>query len=173
MFHKVVWEHMHGVVRFLVTSFLQIYPGIFQWKFYFSWNRLRFDRIMAMSLWPHFFGPPCISESRFFETFPSDVCSHLIKVSRRCSGCSSCPLCWSGRYNLRWGCLIRILTHYIGLSNPIKQGSPEQQRSLTQVTPHFHTRLPHYNARMLNFTAKVTFRNLAIVMSFATLERRD
>jgi len=23
-------------------------------------NRLRFDRIVAMSLWPHFFGPPCI-----------------------------------------------------------------------------------------------------------------
>jgi len=22
-------------------------------------NRLRFDRIMAMSLWPYFFGPPC------------------------------------------------------------------------------------------------------------------
>jgi len=23
-------------------------------------NRLRFGRIMAMSLWPRFFGPPCI-----------------------------------------------------------------------------------------------------------------
>jgi len=22
-------------------------------------NRFRFDRIVAMSLWPHFFGPPC------------------------------------------------------------------------------------------------------------------
>ena len=22
-------------------------------------NRLRFDRVMAMSLWPHFLGPPC------------------------------------------------------------------------------------------------------------------
>ena len=22
-------------------------------------NRLRFDRIMAVSLWAHFFGPPC------------------------------------------------------------------------------------------------------------------
>jgi len=22
-------------------------------------NRLRFDRIMVMSMWPHFFGPPC------------------------------------------------------------------------------------------------------------------
>ena len=25
----------------------------------FSLNRLRFDRIMVMSLWPHFFGQPC------------------------------------------------------------------------------------------------------------------
>ena len=25
-------------------------------------NRLRFGRIMTMSLWPHFFSPPCISE---------------------------------------------------------------------------------------------------------------
>ena len=24
-------------------------------------NRLRFDRIMAMSLWPRFFGSPCMS----------------------------------------------------------------------------------------------------------------
>jgi len=23
-------------------------------------NRLRFDRVMLMSLWPHFFGPPCM-----------------------------------------------------------------------------------------------------------------
>ena len=23
-------------------------------------NQLRFDRIMATSLWPHFLGPPCI-----------------------------------------------------------------------------------------------------------------
>jgi len=173
MFHKVVWEHMHGVVRFLVTSFLQIYPGIFQWKFYFFLKSVKIWQNYGHEFVASLFWPTVYFRKQVFETFPSDVCSHLIKVSRRCSGCSSCPLCWSGRYNLRWGCLIRILTRYIGLSNPIKQGSPEQQRSLTQVTPHFHTRLPHYNARMLNFTAKVTFGNLATVMSFATLERRD
>ena len=26
----------------------------------FFLNRLRFDSIMVMSLWPHFFGPPCV-----------------------------------------------------------------------------------------------------------------
>jgi len=30
-------------------------------------NRLRFDRIMAMSLWPHFFGPPCTFVQSFVE----------------------------------------------------------------------------------------------------------
>jgi len=55
MFHKVVWQHMEGVVGFLITSLLQIHPGIFQCKVY----GLRFDRTMAMSLWPHIFGPVC------------------------------------------------------------------------------------------------------------------
>ena len=31
---------------------------IFQWKKF--WTRLRFNRIMVISLWPHFFGPPCM-----------------------------------------------------------------------------------------------------------------
>ena len=51
MFHKVVWQHMQGVVGFFNNALLQIYLEIFQWK---NWNRLRFDRIMAMDLWPHF-----------------------------------------------------------------------------------------------------------------------
>jgi len=33
-------------------------PRTFQWCFFK--NRLRFDRIMVMSLWPRFFGPPSI-----------------------------------------------------------------------------------------------------------------
>ena len=33
-------------------------PTNFQWQKFF--NRLRFDRIMVMSLWPRFFGSPCI-----------------------------------------------------------------------------------------------------------------
>jgi len=46
MFHKVLWQRMQGMVGFLITSLLQIY----QVKNFV--NRLRFDRIMAMSLWP-------------------------------------------------------------------------------------------------------------------------
>jgi len=48
MFHKVVWQHLQGVLGFLITSLLQIYEGIFQWKK--IENRLRFDRITAVSL---------------------------------------------------------------------------------------------------------------------------
>jgi len=53
LFHKVVWQHMQGVVEFLVTTLLQIYEGVFQWENFK--NRLRYD-IMAMHLCPHFFG---------------------------------------------------------------------------------------------------------------------
>jgi len=52
MFHKVVWQHVQGGVRFLITTLLQIYQGKIV-------NQLIFDRIMARSLWPHFFGPLC------------------------------------------------------------------------------------------------------------------
>jgi len=57
MFHKVVWQHMQEVIGFLITGLLQIYQEIFQWKKLVNW--LRFDRIMAMSLWRHFFAPLC------------------------------------------------------------------------------------------------------------------
>ena len=56
MFHKVAWQHMQRMVGFLITGLLQIYEGIFLWIIVV--NRLRFHRIMAMSLWHHFFGPP-------------------------------------------------------------------------------------------------------------------
>jgi len=36
MFHKVVWPHTQGAVWFLITSLLQIYQGIFQWKKYWK-----------------------------------------------------------------------------------------------------------------------------------------
>jgi len=52
MFHKVVWQHMQRVVGLLLTSLLQIYQEIFQWKN--SVNRLRFDRMMVMSFCQHF-----------------------------------------------------------------------------------------------------------------------
>jgi len=48
MFHKVVWQHMLGVVEFLVTILLQIYYRIRQWKNFES--RLRFYRDIAMNL---------------------------------------------------------------------------------------------------------------------------
>jgi len=41
------------VVAVLVTNSMQVYQGIFQGNSFV--NRLRFERIMAMSLWPHFF----------------------------------------------------------------------------------------------------------------------
>ena len=40
-----------------MTSLLQIYKKIFQWKKIVNW--FRFDSTMGMSLWPHFFGPAC------------------------------------------------------------------------------------------------------------------
>jgi len=52
MFHKVMWQHMQRVVGLLLTSLLQIYQEIFQWKN--SVNRLRFDRMMVMSFCQHF-----------------------------------------------------------------------------------------------------------------------
>jgi len=55
LLHKVVWQHMQGVVGSLTCSLLQIYWKIFEWNSFE--NRLRFDRIMTMSLvwavfWP-------------------------------------------------------------------------------------------------------------------------
>ena len=57
MYHKVVWQQMQGVIGFLITSLLQIYLENFPLKNFK--NDIRFDRIMAMNLWPHFFRPFC------------------------------------------------------------------------------------------------------------------
>ena len=48
---------MQSAVGFLITTLLQMYQSIFRLKKLEI--RLRFNRIMAMSLWLHFFGPPC------------------------------------------------------------------------------------------------------------------
>jgi len=65
MFHKVVWQHMKGMVGLAITNLLQIYQGILQWKK--IENRLRFDRVMAMSLIvASLFGPPGIKPMSFF-----------------------------------------------------------------------------------------------------------
>jgi len=49
---------MQGVVGFLIKTYVKFTKESFTKKFLY---RLRFDRIMAMSLWPHCFGPPCMS----------------------------------------------------------------------------------------------------------------
>jgi len=56
MFHKVVWQHMQGLVRFLMNLFTANLPRNLPVKK--IENRLRFDRIMAMSSWPHFLAHP-------------------------------------------------------------------------------------------------------------------
>jgi len=59
-FHKVVWQHMQVLEGFLITR--PVYCKFTKESFsknFFVHNRLKFDRLMAMSLWPHFFDPPC------------------------------------------------------------------------------------------------------------------
>ena len=48
IFYKVVWQHMLGVLGFLIAVWLQIYYGIRQWKNFEI--RLRFDRDITMSM---------------------------------------------------------------------------------------------------------------------------
>jgi len=48
MFHKVVWQHMLGVVGLLIIVLLQIYYKIIQWKNFE--NQLRFNRDIIMSM---------------------------------------------------------------------------------------------------------------------------
>jgi len=47
-----VWQHVQGVAGFIIISLLQIFYRIWQWQNFE--NRLRFDRIIAMSLWRRF-----------------------------------------------------------------------------------------------------------------------
>ena len=58
MFHKVMGQPMQSLVGYVIT----IYKKIVHWKT--LENRLRFDKVMAMSLWLYFFGPPCMLESK-------------------------------------------------------------------------------------------------------------
>jgi len=59
-FHKVAWQHMQGMVGFLNNHFTTNLLWNLTTKIE---NRLRFDRLMAMSLWLYFFGSPCICRS--------------------------------------------------------------------------------------------------------------
>ena len=52
---KAVRQRMQGVAAMLITTLLQIRPGIVQRK-----QLLRFDSIMAMSLWPRFLAHPVL-----------------------------------------------------------------------------------------------------------------
>ena len=67
MFHKVVWQHskMQGVMDgIFINRFSAKLPGHLPVNFFFK-NRLRFDSIIATSLWPQFFGPPCTWANEF------------------------------------------------------------------------------------------------------------
>jgi len=75
MFHNVIWQHMQGVVGFLITSLLQIYQGILQWKK--PENQSCFDRIMAMSLCPLFLAHPV------GRLNPAAVCTSIDKRMRQ------------------------------------------------------------------------------------------
>ena len=58
MFHKVVWQHMQGVVRFLITTLMLIYLGVFWWKKIWKpveiWQNYSHETVVSL------FGPPCI-----------------------------------------------------------------------------------------------------------------
>ena len=56
LFFDINVGSLQGAVGFLITIWLQVYQGIFQWKNFLNW--LRIDRIMVMSLW-RFFDQPC------------------------------------------------------------------------------------------------------------------
>ena len=62
IFHRVVWQHMwqhmQGVVRPIITTLLQIYYRIYQSEN--LENRLRFNRIVAMSLMRSFLASACM-----------------------------------------------------------------------------------------------------------------
>jgi len=57
--HKVVWQDVQGLVGFLITTLLQIYNGIFLWKYFKNGLDLTESyREFVASLFPH---PVCYS----------------------------------------------------------------------------------------------------------------
>ena len=63
MFHKVVWQHRQSVMGPIITTILQIYWRIFEWEDFE--DRLRLDRIMAMSLVCRFLARPVYQRSAY------------------------------------------------------------------------------------------------------------
>jgi len=57
MFHTVVWQHMQGVAGFLIMTTAKLPKNVSVKNFE---NRLRFDRIMAMSLCLSFLAHPVL-----------------------------------------------------------------------------------------------------------------
>jgi len=55
-------KKVHDRMTLLLLTFVNIYRlNNFSDRLQWIFNRFRFDRIVAMSLWSHLFGPPCIS----------------------------------------------------------------------------------------------------------------
>jgi len=55
-------------------------------------NRLKFDRIMAMSLWPRFFGPPCMSNIALIDVILCPYEAKLLKI-KLCNVNTGCLRC--------------------------------------------------------------------------------
>ena len=75
MFHKVEWQHLQAIVGFLNNPFtanlLENLPVKIE-------NRLRFNRRVAMSLWPRFYWPTLHVRRRrcgLFATVTATTCS--------------------------------------------------------------------------------------------------
>ena len=84
-------SHMRGVVR-LLTTLLQICYRIFQWKKFLK--RLRFDRIMATSVWPRFFWP---------NLYVKPACmSRRARCHRKNIVCCSPPVGWHCTPTIWW-----------------------------------------------------------------------
>ena len=87
MFYSVVWHHLLGLVRFLITILLQIYYRISLRK---NENRLRFGRDIAMSMVSPFYGkigsPYSITERRVPELIPVLGSQPAGDVSRKPGG---------------------------------------------------------------------------------------
>jgi len=56
MFHKVVWQQMEGVMGFLIKLWCKFSEEYCSEK-NLEHRLLRSDTIVAVSLWPRFFGP--------------------------------------------------------------------------------------------------------------------
>jgi len=80
-----MWQHMQGVVGYLITTLLQIYKGILKRKN--VENQLRFDRIIAMSLSPHFFGP------RYTSTILTRLQKFWVEVLTQIEHCNDSISC--------------------------------------------------------------------------------